>query len=72
MHLEHWQALLIYLATFGVGIGLIVWAHVNPKWQSAESYDALTPFIIGVFLTIAGAVYSVFSIVIFVKAHWHG
>lgn len=42
-----------------IGIGLALWAYLNPKWQHADAYDALIPFSLGVMLLIAAGVVAV-------------
>ena len=39
-----------------VGVGLMGWAYLNPKWQRADAYDALIPFSLGVVLLGAAGV----------------
>lgn len=46
--------LLIALVLMLSGIGLMVWAYINPRWQTADAFDCVVPFAIGgVFLTIS-------------------
>ena len=40
-------AFLISLALALLGCALIAYAKLNPKWQSAEAYDSLVQFFIG-------------------------
>jgi hypothetical protein len=39
-----------------IGVGLMGWAYLNPKWQRADAYDALIPFSLGVVLLGAAGV----------------
>lgn len=42
-----------------LGIGLMVWSYVNPKWQRADAYDSVAPFAIGSICLIAGWVWGI-------------
>ena len=44
-----------------LGTALICWACGNPKWRHQDAYEALTPFLSGVFLLIVAVVILVAS-----------
>ncbi|SDI52796.1 hypothetical protein [Propionivibrio dicarboxylicus] len=66
-------ALLCFLAPIALGAWMISWAFgdyvrnglVRVEWQ-------IRACLIGCLLVVSGAAYGLFSLVIFMKAHWHG
>ena len=60
-----------------LGVGLMLWAYLNPKWQRADAYDqrecradALIPFSLGVMLFLAGLIATVVGVVQAVFGAW--
>ena len=46
--------LVIAVLLMLLGIGLMVWAYVNPRWKTADAFDCVVPFAIGeILLTIS-------------------
>ena len=42
-----------------LGIGLMLWSWLNPKWQRADAYDSLIPFSLGVMLLVVAVVVAI-------------
>ena len=48
-------AICIACVLLACGVGLIAWAFLNPRWKTADAYDAYGPLLLGSFAVIAGA-----------------
>lgn len=56
-----------------IGVGLMGWAYLNPKWQRADAYDALIPFSLGVMLLgAAGVIAAVVGVIQLMLMWWGG
>lgn len=49
----------VFIALVLLGIGLIAWAWLNPKWQCAEAFDSVLPFIAGMYCLIGAVILAV-------------
>ena len=52
-----------------LGVGLMLWAYLNPKWQHADAYEVMK-YTLGVMLFLAGLIATVVGVVQAVFGAW--
>ena len=65
-------ALYLAAALGAIGILLMLFARFNPKWQSADSYDSMGPFLLGLVFLCASSLVAVVSGALFLSGLLEG